>query len=156
MSGEWLSEMVHILAEWDFSGPELPIDNWWFCAIVLVVLMFVIWLVARLVTTATEEIDPAEVDRQMLSAVTELKTRGELSTEEFRSIKSRLVDRLSDDPPNADSADFSDKVQREKESQGTADRMTETPEGTNTSAKSAQGENPDANESGSTKDQTSD
>lgn len=88
---------VWILAEWDWTTPELPVDSWWFFMVVLVLLMVFIWAIARLTTRTTDDIDPAEIDRQMLSAVSELRSQGELSPEEFRSIKSRLVERLSPD-----------------------------------------------------------
>lgn len=88
----------------DNSLLELPFDEWWFCVVVLIVLVFVIWAVARFTTSVSKDIDPAETDRQMLTAVRDLKTEGELSEEEYRSIKSRLVDRLTEtaDPEDSD------------------------------------------------------
>lgn len=86
---------------------ELP-NTWTTFAIVLVVLIVAIWAVTRLNAHTTEEIDSAEIDRQMLTAVSELRSQGELSQEEFRSIKSRLVGRIKDaelQPTNADSTD---------------------------------------------------
>ncbi len=125
--------ILEMLAEWDFSSPQLPIDNWWFCGVVLVVLMIVIWVVARLITAATEDIDPAEMDRQMLTSVTELKSRGELSTEEYRSIKGRLVERLSDDKATTGSKDSSDKGQPSQENKGSNGVSTDTLEVTQNS-----------------------
>ena len=84
-----------ILAEWDWTSPKLPFDEWWFFGVVLVLLVIFIWAVARLLMPTTDDVDPAEVDRQMLTAVNELRTQGELTDEEFRSIKSRLVKRLA-------------------------------------------------------------
>ena len=96
----------------DYSLLELPFDEWWFCVVVLIVLVFVIWAVARFTTSVTKGIDPAETDRQMLTAVRDLKTQGELSDEEYRSIKSRLVDRLTQpaDTSDTDEGDESAKV----------------------------------------------
>ena len=99
-----LGSIVDFLFTEEWAIP-LPIDSWWFCAVVLIVLVFAIWLIARLTTSVTEDIDPAEADRQMLTAVAELKSRGELSSEEFRSIKGRLVERLSDEAAPTKSAD---------------------------------------------------
>jgi len=64
---------------------------------VLIVLIVSIWGVARLVTRVTEDSDPAETDRQMLTAINDLHRKGDLSQEEFRSIKGQLVDRLQED-----------------------------------------------------------
>ncbi|MEZ6124047.1 MAG: hypothetical protein R3C49_12855 [Planctomycetaceae bacterium] len=75
--------------------PPIPYDSWWVLGVVLVLLIVSIWLIARLTTSVTEETDPAEIDRQMLSAVRELHSEGELTPEEFRSIKSQLVQRLA-------------------------------------------------------------
>ena len=108
------------LAEWDWSVPELPVDNWWFCAAVLIVLVVSIW---------AEDIDPAETDRQMLTAVSELRSQGELTTEEFRSIKSRLVNRLSEQTVAADSDDSSHDERQRQEDEGELGQSTETPEG---------------------------
>jgi hypothetical protein len=44
-------------------------------------------LIARLVTRATEDSGPADTDRQMLTAINDLNRKGDLSQEEFRSIK---------------------------------------------------------------------
>jgi len=92
-----------ILAEWDWTGPKLPFDEWWFFGVVLVVLVVFIWVIARLLMPTTDDVDPAEVDRQMLTAVNELRSQGELTQEEFRSIKSRLVKRLSTETGSKDS-----------------------------------------------------
>ncbi len=70
-------------------------------AIVLIALIIFIWLVARLVTRVTEDSDPAETDRQMLTAINELHRKGDLSLEEFRSIKGQLIGRLREDRASA-------------------------------------------------------
>lgn len=114
------------LAKWDWSSPELPVDNWWFFAVVLIVLIFFIWMVARLTATATDDTDPAEIDRQMLTAVSELRSRGEITQEEFRSIKSRLVVRLADETRSNDSVDLSPQDHLAEESKGTPAPTTET------------------------------
>lgn len=88
------------LPEWNI---EYLSESWLSISIGAIVLIISIWWIARLTARATEDIDRAEVDRQMLTTLTELKTQGELTNEEFRSIKGRLVERLADDegiPPN--------------------------------------------------------
>ncbi|MEZ6062030.1 MAG: hypothetical protein R3C19_16945 [Planctomycetaceae bacterium] len=82
----------------------LPVDSWWGFGVVLVLLVLFVWVVVRLVSRETDDIDPAEADRQMLTAINELHRRGDLSPEEFRSIKGQLVERLADRPVS-DSAD---------------------------------------------------
>lgn len=115
-----------LFAEWDWTAPELPVDSWWFFAVVLVLLIFVIWGVARLTTSVTGDIDPAEIDRQMLTAVSELRSQGELTSEEYRSIKSRLVDRLSDQTSSADSEDSSHNDQQPQQNEGEQHQATDT------------------------------
>ncbi|MCH2200920.1 MAG: hypothetical protein MK102_03040 [Fuerstiella sp.] len=92
--------------------PQIPIgtDSWWVFAVVLVALMIFIWVTTRLVTRATEDSDPAEIDRQMLTAVNDLHRKGDLSQKEFRSIKGQLVDRLKRDQESSslDSSDGED------------------------------------------------
>lgn len=122
MSGHFMAD----LAKWDWSSPELPVDSWWFFAVVLVVLIFFIWLVARLTATATDDMDPAEIDRQMLTAVSQLRSRGEITQEEFRSIKGQLVVRLSDETRSNDSVDLSPQDHLQEESKGTPALTTET------------------------------
>ena len=100
-----------VLAAWEWGIPALPVDNWWVFTIVLIVLVVAIWAIARLTTSVNGDIDPSEIDRQMLTAVSELHSQGELTPEEYRSIKSRLVNRLSefesveDTPPSDHEAD---------------------------------------------------
>lgn len=118
-----------LVAQWTWEAPKLPVDSWWFLGVVLVVLVFFIWLIARLTTTVTDDIDPAEIDRQMLTAVNELHSQGDLTAEEYRSIKGRLVVRLSDKPTGADSEDSSQQEQLEQHSEGPIPRTTEKPEG---------------------------
>lgn len=76
--------------------PELPIDSWWFFAAVMTGLIIAIALVIRFVSAGTDDIDPVEIDRQMLSSVRELTRTGEITEDEYRSIKGRLVERLSE------------------------------------------------------------
>ena len=103
----------------------------------MIVLVFVIWTVARFTTSVTKDIDPAETDRQMLTAVRDLKTQGELSDEEYRSIKSWLVDRLTEtsDPEDSDTDDES----AEADTSSDSDSLT-TPSNTEESTDSSEAE----------------
>lgn len=116
VSGAMVSDMnLSCPAEWVYESVTwaelrpiplpLPVDSWWGFGIILVLLVLFVWAVVRLVSRETDDIDPAEVDRQMLTAINELHRRGDLSQEEFRSIKSQLVERLADRaaPDSADS-----------------------------------------------------
>ncbi len=82
---------------WAFKPIPIGTESWLVFTIVLIALIIFIWLVTRLVARVTENSDPAETDRQMLTAVNDLHRKGDLSQEEFRSIKSQLVDRLHED-----------------------------------------------------------
>ena len=115
-----------ILCEWPWVPPALPVDSWWFFAVVLVVLVIFIAVIARLTTQVTGDMDPAECDREMLNVVRELHSRGELSPDEFRSIKSRLIDRLTELQPATDSDDSALRVTQEQENEGTSDPIAET------------------------------
>lgn len=137
-----MTTVFEVVAEWNFAAPELPVDNGLFCAIVLVLLVLFIWLIARFTSSATEDIDPAEVDRRMLTAVTELKSRGELTTEEYRSIKSQLVGRLSDDSSSAGGDDSSHEDKHSKELKNSERQTAETREGTRDSDDVSMGNNP--------------
>ena len=79
---------------WGIMPIPIGTESWLVFTVVLIVLIIVIALIARLVTRATEDSDPAETDRQMLTAINDLHRKGDLSQKEFRSIKSQLVDRL--------------------------------------------------------------
>jgi hypothetical protein len=77
------SDLLHLLE-----------GNWWPTAIGLVCLVVLIWVVVRLVTRVNEDADPAAIDREMLSAINELHREGDLTPDEYRSIKGQLVRRL--------------------------------------------------------------
>jgi hypothetical protein len=77
------SDLLHLLE-----------GNWWPSAIGLVCLVVLIWVIVRLVTRVNEDADPAAIDREMLSAINELHREGDLTPDEYRSIKGQLVRRL--------------------------------------------------------------
>ena len=74
---------------------HLPEFNWWqflFAAACLVVL---IWSIVRFISRVHEDVDPAESDQDMLNAISELRREGDLTEDEYRSIKSQLMGRMS-------------------------------------------------------------
>lgn len=94
---------------WWLKPIPIGAESWLGFAVVLIALIIFIWLIGRLVTRVTEDSDPAETDRQMLTAVNDLHRKGDLSQEEFRSIKSQLVDRLHQH--HRSSADGSEEIE---------------------------------------------
>lgn len=79
-----------------------PLSSWWPMLVGLVGVVVVISLIVRLVARVNEDTDPAEADRDMLLTLTELRREGDLTQEEFRSIKSRLVQRIVSADPVGD------------------------------------------------------
>lgn len=58
-------------------------------------LVVVIWAILRFVSRVNEDVDPAEADKQMLQALMDLRREGQVSEDEFRSIKGQIVSRLN-------------------------------------------------------------
>ena len=58
-------------------------------------LVVVIWAILRFVSRMNEDVDPAEADKQMLQALFDLRREGQVSDDEFRSIKGQIVGRLN-------------------------------------------------------------
>ena len=74
---------------------HLPDVGWWQLLTAAVCLVVLIWAIVRLVARVNDDVDPAEADKEMLQAIDDLRREGDLSEDEFRSIKSQLVSRLS-------------------------------------------------------------
>ena len=70
-------------------------ETLWQGLILIIVMIVLIRLIIRVKAYLHEDDDPSSVDNQMLVEITELQRRGEISTTEYRSIKGRLVDRLT-------------------------------------------------------------
>lgn len=58
-------------------------------------MVVLIWAILRFVSRVNEDVDPAEADREMLQALMDLRREGQVSEDEFRSIKGHLVGRLN-------------------------------------------------------------
>jgi hypothetical protein len=57
-------------------------------------IVFLLWLALRVRSWFRGGEDPAETEQQMLTQMGNLYRQGDLTDEEYRSIKSRLVERL--------------------------------------------------------------
>lgn len=67
---------------------------WFLCGLAVVVV--VLWAFARFVAWMRDDEDPAAAEQMMLTEIGELHRGGDLSEEEYRSIKGRLLQRLED------------------------------------------------------------
>lgn len=74
---------------------QLPDFNWWQFLFAAACLMVLIWSIVRFVSSIHEDVDPAESDQDMLIAISELRRQGDLSEDEYRSIKGQLLARMS-------------------------------------------------------------
>jgi hypothetical protein len=73
---------------------QLPDISWIPLLIAASCLVVVIWAIVRLVSRVNEDVDPAEADREMLLALNDLRREGDLTEDEFRSIKGQITGRL--------------------------------------------------------------
>jgi hypothetical protein len=74
---------------------QLPDVSWTSFLIAAACLVVVIWIIVRLVSQVNEDVDPAEADREMLQALSDLRREGDLTEDEFRLIKGQITNRLS-------------------------------------------------------------
>lgn len=82
-----------------------PLSSWIPFGVSLICLIMLIWMILQLTTRLTEDTDPAESDRQMLLSIHELHREGDLTTEEFRSLKGQLVQRIAGKPDRSEPAE---------------------------------------------------
>jgi hypothetical protein len=73
---------------------QLPDISWLPLLIAAASLIVVVWGIVRLVSRVNEDVDPAEADREMLLALNDLRREGDLTEDEFRSIKGQITGRL--------------------------------------------------------------
>lgn len=79
--------------DWD-KLLQLPDGSWIYVFIAAACLVVMIWGVLQFVARVNEDVDPAEVDREMLQSLKELHREGDLTEDEFRSIKGQILERL--------------------------------------------------------------
>ena len=73
---------------------QLPDISWVPLLIGAACVVVVVWAIVRLVSRVNEDVDPAEADREMLLALNDLRREGDLTEDEFRSIKGQITGRL--------------------------------------------------------------
>ena len=73
---------------------QLPDISWVPLLIGAACVVVVVWAIVRLVSRVNEDVDPAEADREMLQALNDLRREGDLTEDEFRSIKGQSTGRL--------------------------------------------------------------
>ncbi|MCA9012157.1 MAG: hypothetical protein KDB01_20535, partial [Planctomycetaceae bacterium] len=66
---------------------QLPNFTWWQFLFAAACLIVLIWSIVRFVSRVHEDVDPAESDQEMLKAISELRRQGDLTEDEYRSIK---------------------------------------------------------------------
>ena len=74
---------------------QLPNVTWLQFLVATVCLIMLILAILRLVARVNEDVDPAETDREMLQALHDLRRQGDLTDDEFRSIKGQIVGSLN-------------------------------------------------------------
>lgn len=74
---------------------QLPDFQWWQFLFATACLVVLIWSVMRFVSSIHDDVDPAESEQDMLNAISELRREGDLTEDEYRSIKSQLMERMT-------------------------------------------------------------
>jgi hypothetical protein len=75
--------------------PFQSLDSWLPLLIAAVILILLIWAILKFLSKMHEDVDPAEADREMLQALRDLRREGDLTEDEFRSIRGKLSNRLN-------------------------------------------------------------
>ena len=74
-------------------------------SVLIVLIAVAAWSIFRIRAWYRDGEDPAASDNEMLSQLRDLHQQGDLSDEEYRSIKGRLVQRMNDSPRERDKRD---------------------------------------------------
>ena len=94
-----------LLAQRRRYDPFQTLWSWLPLLIAAVVLVLLIWAILRILSKMNEDVDPAEADREMLQALRDLRREGDLSEDEFRSIRGKLATRLNTLQPGEKSSE---------------------------------------------------
>ncbi len=78
-----------------FDLLQLRDINWWEYGFAATGLVVLIWVIVRVTSRGNEDVDPAVSDQEMLNSISELRREGDLTEDEYRSIKSQLMGRMS-------------------------------------------------------------
>ena len=111
------TEMLWLCRKTDwFKLLHLPDVSWLQLVAAALCLVVVIWVIVRFVSRVNEDVDPAEADREMLQSLDDLWRQGDLTEDEFRSIKSQIMGRLKTSwnvtPKTSSRADFAKLAQK--------------------------------------------
>ena len=79
-------------ARWGGRFESVSVLGWLAALVVLICLL--VWAVVRIRSLFRDDDDPAAIDRSMLMQIGDLHRQGDLSEEEYRSIKRALAERL--------------------------------------------------------------
>ncbi len=71
----------------------------------IVAIVLLVWLVMSVRSWFRDDTDPAADDHELLSQISDLRLQGDLTDDEYRSIKGRLVDKLSQTKEESDGSD---------------------------------------------------
>jgi hypothetical protein len=99
--GSCVLRMMPLAAEEKFQ--RVLSESLWTWIGLIFALLVLAWVVKAIRAWYREDDDPAGNAREMLSEIREMYVEGDLSEEEFRSIKGRLTERL--DRPATDTDD---------------------------------------------------
>lgn len=84
-----------LLAQRRRYDPLQSLSAWAPLLIAAIILILLIWAILHFLSKMNEDVDPADADRQMLQALRDLRREGDLSEDEFRSIRGKLATRLN-------------------------------------------------------------
>lgn len=105
-----------LLAQRRRYDPLQSLSSWVPLLIAAVVLILLIWAILHFLSKMNDDVDPADADRQMLQALRDLRREGDLSDDEFRSIRGKLATRLN----TLQSGDLSPQKTAEKSAENAA------------------------------------
>jgi hypothetical protein len=120
---------------------QLPDISWLPLLIAAASLIVVVWAIVHVVSRVNEDVDPAEADREMLLALNDLRREGDLTEDEFRSIKGQITGRLH--------ATWGDKKRTGTSAKTAASIMSSKVDSFSSETDSAAGQNQDTEEGSS-------
>lgn len=86
------------------DGSDVPWYEWVGLVVAIVAIGTGIWLIVQLRSIFGDGDGPAGYNHEMLTQIGELHREGELTEEEYRSIKNQLIQQVDDQPSRQDSS----------------------------------------------------